>query len=211
MAKFNKGDRVRVIRKEQGVLSDRAHKFLLSKNVHVVEEDTGGVRLVGFNFGFNHDRFELVIQQFRQFDVVRCIDAGKRSFGDYSTFLTEGKEYAVLGVSDGCLYITGDHGGPIAPHADRFMLVRPAQDKAVAPSSDETVSTNYEVRSQRLGLPLTVRKSMAEAEEFIRLYAGIGASPAEFVITKVETVKRTTQVRRVKRVCETVYKLEDVQ
>ncbi|PRF49346.1 hypothetical protein C6Q04_07770 [Burkholderia multivorans] len=210
---LNKGDRVRVINKKRGALTGGQHTFLLSKGEHVVDEPVpGAVRLVGSNFAYSRDRFELVRPRFKTGDVVRCIHAGKYLSGvDYSDSLTAGKEYKVLSADRDCVWIIDDNGKRVGPYADRFELVLFPQDKALSPCGEETVSVSYEVRSQRLGLPLVIRKSMAEAEQFILLYADVGGAQDEFVITKVETVKRTTQVRRVKRVCKTEYKLEDVQ
>ncbi|KVD50585.1 hypothetical protein [Burkholderia ubonensis] len=152
--------------------------------------------------------------QFKKGDKIRCINA--EGWGG----ITKGNEYEVVGMSSGvCVHLLKDDDGRRSskPFASRFELVAELNDNGEPQPDDQKISTEFEIRwhvsgSNPLGLTdgrvLSRRPTQQLAEEFIAQNAGNYAA-GEFSITQVTVLKRIQQVRRVKCVPVTTYKLED--
>ncbi|QYW02314.1 hypothetical protein CPT_Paku_020 [Burkholderia phage Paku] len=150
--------------------------------------------------------------KFKKGDKVRCINSGTLLSVSYEDDLTVGKTYEVIDA-DGfdCIWVLGDKGKKVGPMAERFEL-------APAEPVDQNISTEFEIRWHRTketessvpmsGRVISRRATQQLAEDFITQNAGNYAA-GEFSITQVTVLKRVQQVRRVKRVPVTTYKLED--
>jgi len=153
--------------------------------------------------------------KFKKRDKVRCIDNSGASL------LTHGAVYTVTGAGVSTAlgeYVTLAEVSQRPPaegfFESRFELA-PAECRQPV---EQNISTEFEIRWHRTketessvpmsGRVISRRATQQLAEDFITQNAGNYAA-GEFSITQVTVLKRVQQVRRVKRVPVTTYKLED--